>query len=757
MADDGMILNLAVPSATDLQRTFNSKNVKGKWTQRLKVKRTVQGRSRASASKKSATEQSQEPSGDPKRNPKGSGSNGIRVTRKEIPVREESNGDVQLPQLQQQHYDRPSRPSHSSYGGQHSSGSKGQVISSLFSSNPTTSAEDVPAADDKYEERQDPSNAPLKGPANSFAALGLHPTLTNHLTTKMKLEHPTAIQRAAVPVLLESSNPRDVFMQAQTGSGKTLAYALPIINALLACPEKIDRESGLFAIFIAPTRELANQILGVLEELVRCCHYIVPGIVIGGEKKKSEKARLRKGVNILVSTPGRLADHFENTEAMHLSSVRWVVLDEGDRMTELGFEETITKILGKIKTSSRIYRDKFKTLPQRRVTVLCSATLREDVQKLGEESLVDALHVNAGEEAKTEDGENGQTKKEDEFSAPDQLHQEYAVVPMKLRMVSLMATILNILKSKPDARIMIFMSCSDSVNFHFSMLTRELAPKEEGDHEDDTQSSTKDEKTSLPSTVLQSFLKNVLPTIYKLHGSLPQPLRKSTLSAFTKASTGGILLCTDVASRGLDLPAISHVIEFDPPFALEDHLHRVGRTARVGHEGWSTLFVLPGKEEGYVSNVLMPLHKSAIVKREFSTVLSQAFGTGRPAKKGQPGWMDIATETQLQVERWILGSQTNAALAKSAYGSHIRAYTTHLSTERDFFNVRDLHLGHLAKSFGLRETPAGMARSASRGSTSEGDKRKRNGTDNGPDYAKKRMLKVADLHANVGADEFNLG
>ncbi|KAK9383397.1 P-loop containing nucleoside triphosphate hydrolase protein [Kockiozyma suomiensis] len=746
MAEDGLIINLATPTTSVLQH-LPRRAVKGRWTQRVKANRTQQKRNRTSSTPQRALEKNTDES---RKANRVSGSNGIAVEPRERQLRDES--DVILPQLQQQHsIDRAPHSFHNNYSG---SKSKGQVVSSLFSSNPEVSVEQ-PAQEAAVP--QDPSNAPLKGPANSFAALGLHPTLASHLSTKMSLENPTAIQRAAIPFLIDTANPQDVFMQAQTGSGKTLAYALPIINALLSCPDKIDRESGLFAIIIAPTRELANQILGVLEDIVRCCHYIVPGIVIGGEKKKSEKARLRKGVNILVSTPGRLSDHFDNTEAMHLSSVRWVVLDEGDRMTELGFEETITKILGKIKSSSKLYRDRLQGLPTKRVTILCSATLRDDVQKLGEESLVDAVHINTAEENEPGEAAEGSNKKVDDFSAPDQLYQEYAVIPMKLRLVSLIAAIVKILKAKPDARIMIFLSCSDSVNFHFSMLTREIDAKEEGDHENDLQSTSKEEKTALPSHTLQSFLSQGLPIIYKLHGSLPQPLRKSTLAGFSKASSGGILLCTDVASRGLDLPAISHVIEFDPPFALEDHLHRVGRTARVGHSGWGTLFVLPGKEEGYVSNILLPLHKSKIVRQDFNTVLSQAFGSGKIVKKGQPGWQDIATETQLQVERWILSSQVNSALAKSAFGSHIRAYTTHLSTEREYFNVRDLHLGHLAKSFGLRETPAGMVRSAKNSAASEGDKRKRNGSDNGPDYAKKRMLKIAGIHANVGADEFNLG
>jgi len=123
----------------------------------------------------------------------------------------------------------------------------------------------------------------------------------------------------------------DAFIQAETGSGKTLAYLLPIVQRIIELSETlkkqnvedgldaVHRDSGLFAIILAPTRELSKQIALVLESLLRCAHWIVAGTVIGGEKKKSEKARLRKGINILVATPGRLADHLEHTERLNVS------------------------------------------------------------------------------------------------------------------------------------------------------------------------------------------------------------------------------------------------------------------------------------------------------------------------------------------------------------------------------------------------------------------------------------------------------
>ncbi|KAJ8096570.1 P-loop containing nucleoside triphosphate hydrolase protein [Lipomyces tetrasporus] len=757
MAEDGLLLNLAIPGAP-IPVSLDHNSIKGKWTQRLKAKRAIQrsakkpvGSSRAqSSSSQSSRNAANSEAQNPRWTDKGSRSIGTLVERNFLsPGRAFARNDEDSSAEPRGRSSRgannvPSSATQLQYSNQGSS-MPSHIISSLFTSNPST---ERASASEDGRQQEDPSNAPLIDDT-SFKGLGLHISLVSHVQEKMNFGHPTAVQRAAVPALI-SSNPQDLFIQAQTGSGKTLAYVLPIIHALMNSPETLTRESGLFAIIIAPTRELASQIYSVLESVVRCCHYIVPGIVIGGEKKKSEKARLRKGVNILVSTPGRLADHFDNTEALDLSAVRWVILDEGDRLMELGFEQTITKILSKIEEKSRAHIDSISGLPNRRVTVLCSATLKEGVEQLGKQSLSNAVHINV--DSRNPKKQSAQTSEKNEFSAPDQLHQEYVVVPMKLRLVSLIGTIINIIQSQNNAKIMIFLSCSDSVNFHFSMLTRDgtLGDGLEGEPE---ATDADDEGTSLPSHILKAYLKTTTPLIHKLHGSLSQSVRKSTLASFTKAIAGpSVLLCTDVASRGLDLPSISHVVEFDPPFALEDHLHRVGRTARVGNEGWSTIFVLPGKEEYYIDNVLARLHKSPPIRRDYSAMLSSAFG-------GKLVWQDIATNAQLDVERWLLQSHSNLSLSKAAFTSHVRAYTTHLSSERQYFSVRELHLGHLAKSFGLREPPAalGRASNASPSNQASGEFRKKRPQEQGPDYAKRKMLKIAQMHAGIGASEFNLG
>ena len=190
----------------------------------------------------------------------------------------------------------------------------------------------------------------LKG----FAGLGLQPTLATHLE-KLKILDPTEIQCVSIPKLL-NTNDRDMIIQAQTGSGKTFAFLLPILNHLMTASanqekDNFTRYSGCLALILVPTRELAQQISMVLESLLKYTsdsqhkHWIVSGLITGGESKKSEKARLRKGINVLVATPGRLLDHLKTTESFYVGNLRWLVLDEADNLLHLGFEETLKEIL----------------------------------------------------------------------------------------------------------------------------------------------------------------------------------------------------------------------------------------------------------------------------------------------------------------------------------------------------------------------------------------------------------------------------
>jgi ATP-dependent RNA helicase DDX31/DBP7 len=666
------------------------------------------------------------------------------------------------------------------------SGKPAQIISSLFSFNPSSKT--------KFEEPEEeqepakPSNAPLTEEMATFTALGLSRRLAAHLSTKLDMKAPTAIQKAAIPEMIKDDS--DAFIQAETGSGKTLAYLLPIVERILAMSSKdthVHRDSGLFAIVLAPTRELCKQIATVLEKILRCAPWIVGTTVIGGESKQSEKARLRKGVNILIATPGRLADHLDNTEVLKVGTVRWLVLDEGDRLMELGFEEEIKGIVEKIGKRSLIMDIKnsldLSVLPKRRVTVLCSATMKMSVQRLGEISLKDAVHIQAdpSDEEVAKDKADGTEGDEKAFSAPAQLKQAYAVVPAKMRLVTLTALLKRAFARRGSVmKAIVFISCADSVDFHFSLFSRPLGVSEYGESEDKVPEIVKSELTKDTIAHATSFSSNTNSVImHKLHGSLAQNIRTATLKAFTESSEPCVMICTDVASRGLDLPNVDYVIEYDPPFSADDHLHRVGRTARAGKDGRALIFLLPGEEEEYVSILASGYRdgKKSLTHNTAEDLLRKGFGgTGKE-------WEDRATEWQLEVERWTLESPKYLEMARRGFQSHIRAYATHVAVERHIFNMQALHLGHLAKAFALRDKPGSIkvpglrpakmtkadrsvaARKAKRGEVEEkapeGErvrKQRKMGLDlpsvDGNDAAKRMKKKMKE---HMAVNEFNIG
>lgn len=686
------------------------------------------------------------------------------------------------------------RPERSQGGGRlHVNGSR-DFVSSLFTSNPVPTQSSPESKDKPEETPSKPSNAPLLDEVDTFTSLGLSRTIATHLLTKMKLKNPTAIQKAAVSQMLAEDG--DAFIQSETGSGKTLAYLLPIFQRIMQMSEhqngqieddnSLHRDSGLFAIVLAPTRELCKQISVVLERLLGCANYIVAGTVIGGEKKKSEKARLRKGFNILVATPGRLVDHLDNTSALDVSNVRWLVLDEGDRLMDLGFEQDITKIITTLdqrkKTTSRTI------LPDRRTTVLCSATLKMNVQKLGEISLKDAALIK-GDADEPSDNKDGEVT-DSAFLAPAQLRQSYMVVPAKLRLVTLAAFLRRTFARKGSvSKAIVFVSCADSVDFHFKVFTSSISTSEpvSPPPSDEDTSPSLEVKTPSPgddcisaAPTLTSSTSEPL-TVFKLHGSLPQPTRTSIVNQFRTSTATSLLIATDVASRGLDLPNLDLVIEYDPAFSSDDHLHRIGRTARLGRDGRATIFLLPGKEEGYV-DVLRRSYKPTldatanVSHTNTNDILRKGFSpTSGIVSTSQKEWEQRATDFQLDVERWVLSNQEHKDMAKRAFQSHVRAYATHIAAERKWFDIKDLHLGHLAKGFGLRDAPGMMNVMGMRGKKESGRRRvgsggnaegkgseetkvereERPGADADAARKMREMVKRQRMMGG-GADEFNL-
>jgi len=199
--------------------------------------------------------------------------------------------------------------------------------------------------------------------SSGFAALGVSALLCGHLE-KQGFKHPTPVQARSIPPLLQG---KDVLVESATGSGKTLSYLVPVFDALAKKSPKVSRADGTLALILCQTRELCLQVLDTATIISRRFTWIVPGSIHGGENRAKEKARLRKGVNVLICTPGRLYDHLTKTAAFDVRQVEWIVLDEADRLLDLGFKKQIRSILEVVRARDATGRV--------RQTALLSATL----------------------------------------------------------------------------------------------------------------------------------------------------------------------------------------------------------------------------------------------------------------------------------------------------------------------------------------------------------------------------------------------
>lgn len=519
----------------------------------------------------------------------------------------------------------------------------------------------------------------------------------------------------------EDVSSRDVFIQAQTGSGKTLAFLLPILQDLLPLSSHsyIDRSIGTLAIIIAPTRELAKQISDVLESLLklrlrqtdevpddaessapRLTRWLVSGLLSGGATRTHEKARLRKGLPILVSTPGRLLDHLQNTSSLNVGKCRWLVLDEADRLMDLGFEETIQGIIKGLDGRRNLAKnavEEGKSMEvggwdweRRRRTILCSATIRDDVQKLAGTTLLDPLMIKATNDETVNPivdvtgSKLGTAAVEEKFTPPSQLSQKYVVIPLKLRLVALIALLRSLLtqsQGRKGTKIIVFLSCTDSVDFHWNLLGG-MSMSSDGSNESSDGEQSSDEEVDKPTKEKVALQSTLLPdtSIYRLHGSLPLQTRLSSLRGFSSSPKPGsessakssILLCTSVASRGLDLPLVRAVVQYDLPTesGATEYVHRVGRTARAGKGGEAWSFVAPSEVE-WVKWVTERMRGASEVGNDTKSASLEAVGVDSVLQNGFGGkgseYEDRATEVQLSFERWVLKKNQVCAVPDTSW------------------------------------------------------------------------------------------
>ncbi|KAG5342567.1 Y8611 helicase, partial [Acromyrmex charruanus] len=631
-------------------------------------------------------------------------------------------------------------------------------MSSLFGNNP-----DVPTIGQRFIK---PVNEPVFTEI-TFADLNIHPYMISNLKQNMGITKMTTVQQKAIPQIFSN---KDVLIRSQTGSGKTLAYALPIVELLHKIRPELNRNSGLLALVVVPTRELALQTYECFIKLIKPFTWIVPGYIVGGEKRKAEKARLRKGCNILISTPGRLLDHIKHTKALRLNDVRYFVLDEADRMLDMGYEMDISRIVSALKVScsneyekeydamkifrqnsKKIFTDeeiketlkeddmKFKTEENNtdsnkkkqiyhssddgdsdhaansiilskkkkkdtkhsginkksdsiveniqnikqdyenqlnRQTILLSATLTQAVEKLAGLTMHDPIFVDAAKENLEVSGGDISAINED-LIVPQSVIQSYIVTPPKLRMVTLSAYIAGRCQTPGQHKILIFMATQDMVDYHTEILSSILTKPIDDDDED-----------SDPLVDIEFF---------KLHGNMTQKERTEVFKTFSQAKSG-VLLCTDVAARGLDMPKVDCVVQYTGPISARDYVHRIGRTARAGCSGTATIFLTPSEIE-FVR--MLESRRIRIKQQDMNDVLDKLLG---PLSKHN-SVQAAAVALQNDFEDLVLENRQLGAKACKAYVSWMRFYSSYPRDMREIFNRKALHLGHYAKSFALRDPP----------------------------------------------------
>ncbi|XP_076003688.1 ATP-dependent DNA helicase DDX31 [Genypterus blacodes] len=510
--------------------------------------------------------------------------------------------------------------------------------------------------------------------SDTFDDLDLHPHLVATLNKVLNVSALTSVQKQTIPVLLSG---QDAIVRSQTGSGKTLSYAVPMVQSLQAVLPKICRADGPLAVVIVPTRELAQQTFQTFQKVLKPFTWIVPGVLMGGEKRKAEKARLRKGINILISTPGRLVDHIKNTLSIAFSAVRWLILDEADRTLDLGFEKDLTVILNSLNSTG----------PSRQ-NVLLSATLTQGLTRLADVCMNDpvSIHVSGPASSDSPSGTVAVTpdpctvSQSESFAIPESLKQFVVVVPSKIRLVCLAAFILDKCKFSQGNKLIVFVSSCEAVDFLLSVF----------------------------SSVLCGPSANHKPPLnfLRLHGNMKQEERSEAFQKFSTCQSG-VLLCTDVAARGLDLPQVTWIIQYTPPTTAAEYVHRVGRTARIGGSGSSLLFLTPA-ETAFMTELAN--HNISLSEMKLLEILSCLMmdntykGRGKYHSKDQD-IRERATVLQTEFENSVHSNTQSVQMAKKALQSFVRAYTTYPAHLKHIFHIRSLHLGHAAKSFGLRDAP----------------------------------------------------
>ena len=347
----------------------------------------------------------------------------------------------------------------------------------------------------------------------TFSDLGLHPETLRALDEAGYVT-PTPIQEKAIPHVLKG---HDVLGVAQTGTGKTASFTLPMIDALATGRARARMPRSLI---LEPTRELAAQVQQNFDVHGKY-HRLTTALLIGGESMADQTKKLDRGVNVLIATPGRLLDQFERGNIL-MSDIKLLVIDECDRMLDMGFIPDIEKIVSR--------------LPKTRQTLMFSATLPPEIRRLADQFLNNPIEVSV--------------------SPPASAATTVTQAILRTSAAEKRNALRSLIKSEDIKNALVFCNRKRDVAIvHKSLVAHGLDAG-------------------------------------ALHGDMAQSARTETLAKF-KADELKIMVCSDVAARGIDIKGLSHVFNFDVPTHAEDYVHRIGRTGRAGLSGRAFMFVTP--------------------------------------------------------------------------------------------------------------------------------------------------------------------
>lgn len=438
---------------------------------------------------------------------------------------------------------------------------------------------------------------------NTFQDLGLHEKILKAVA-ESGYEKPTEIQAKAIPSILMM---RDVVGIAQTGTGKTASFTLPMIEILQGGVAKARMPRSLV---LAPTRELAAQVADNIEKYGKYLQ-LSHALIVGGVNAGDQIAKLERGVDILIATPGRLLDLFERGNVL-LRDIKFLVIDEADRMLDMGFIPDIEKILS--------------LLPPMRQTLLFSATMPKPVQKLAEKFMSNPKTVEAAPQS----------------SAAETVTQKLII--------------LNKSNQKRDALITLIKREKVTSAFVFCNRKRDIDGY----------------ATGLQKAGIKAGA---------LHGDMAQTARTETLAKF-KANEINVLVCSDVAARGIDISAVGHVFNMDLPMNSEDYIHRIGRTGRAGKSGAAISFACLPADEKFLAAIEKMLGKpiereslkgaAASNDKEPSKKASESEARKSPERKSDKHSASKSPNTQKQQQKSKPTDEDDSS--ESGFGDDIPAF-----------------------------------------------------------------------------------